>query len=73
MKTENDGTECIVKLSAHSILPLPHTATPPIRKAIQLVHNQSENPMAQTADSWASVFLPLETETERELIGSCGM
>ena len=26
MKTGNDGTDCIEKQSAHSILPLPHTA-----------------------------------------------
>ena len=56
MNTGNDGMECIEKQSAHSIPPLPHThrwfaRTPTIRMVIQLAYNQSENPMAQTADS----------------------
>ena len=53
MKTGNDGTECIEKQSAHCIPPLTHTHTadslaPPIRVVIQLAHNQSEHPMAQS-------------------------
>ena len=53
MKTGNDGTECVEKQSARSILPLTQrwfASTPPIRTAIQLAHNQSENPVAQMSD-----------------------
>ena len=44
MKTGNDGAECIEKQSAQYSTPLTHCAD-------SLAHLQSENPMAQTADS----------------------
>ena len=58
--------ECTEKQSTHSILPLPHTAlichhTARIRMVIQLAHNQSENPMAQTAISKPSQTLHVES------------
>ena len=66
MKTGNDRMERIEKQSAHSILPLPHTlsfvSTSPIRMVIQLAHNQSENTMAQTADSQPSQTSHVELE-----------
>ena len=61
MRTGNDRTQCIEKHSAHRrvqrahrIPPLPphwFTSTLPITMVIQLAHNQSEYPMAQTANS----------------------
>ena len=44
------------KNKAHTVFRPSYTpcwfaSTPPIRTAIQLAHNQSENPMAQTSDS----------------------
>ena len=64
-ENRNDGMECIEKQSAHSVPP--HTmhwfaSTPPVRMVIQLAHNQSENPMAQTADSQPPQTLHVESE-----------
>ena len=53
MKTRNDGTECVENQSAHSILPLPHTA---------LIHHHTTNQRVQWLDSQTSLMLHVESE-----------
>ena len=55
------------KQEAHTVFHPSHTpgwfaSTPPVRMVIQLTHNQSENPMAQTADSQPPQTLHVESE-----------
>ena len=55
MRTRNNGTECIEKQSAQC-------SAPPTHRADLLAHNQSDNPMAPTADSQPSQTSHVESE-----------